>query len=1094
MTDSIVFLTHAIYNVSTCRGKIRKKNRWRNRYMKNTAKTGKLLLAPAVTLAGMIALSGVAAPAGTFVHAASEKESSLTKYTSEYGSKAEAMEAGLELNYQIAAEGAVLLKNENAALPIKITETETPAAKPGDEPTVTRSGNKISVFGYGSIAPNGGGSVNDAEASAGTVTFDSTFYSSFEDAKFEVNPKLKGMYEGYLADKTVNGDADIDMEQYSLPSFEKSYENYADAAVIILGNTSKKQGETGHALQYGEAQKALVNFVTEKFDKVIVLINKSVPMEIDWLKKNDSIDAILLIGEAGTNGLDVTGHLLNGDINPSGRLVDTYAVDQTATPSYVNYNKLGIADMMDMMGTGNDTYKTYKLNDAATNTYFVEYEEGIYVGYRYWETRGYEEGGKTDNWEWYNNHVSYTFGHGLSYTNFSWELLSSSTPAGAIQADGTIRFDIKVTNSGTVAGKDVVELYYTAPYKTGEIEKSYVELGAFAKTGELKPGESETVSLTIKVEDMSSYDYNDANKNQNQGYELDKGDYVVRLARSAHDFVESRTYTLGETANVKSESKNLFEDSNVYADNKFSVKKGLSRANFAGTMPTAVTEDERTKLSAEEYEKFKPVVTDDSNDVMPTQANAATRPEVAEIKLADLAGKTFDDPMWEQLLNQLTVEEMVELFNNGGFHSEALDYIGKPYSLDTDGPLGWTGTGVSGVPYNRFASEPVIASTWNVELAEEMGVMIGEQGLWGSSDRTDGAGISAYTGWYAPGMNLHRSAFDARYTEYYSEDGFLMGKIVAGVSRGLNSKGGYLFIKHFALHNDGAGVFSYRGQMGSAETGKTAGMAVWASEQTMREIYFQAYELAVKEGKARAAMSAFNRIGYTWAGCNKALLTDLLRGEWGFKGFVITDIAIYKGMMDGDAMVRAGGDLVLSGGMGVCEVTDKTTTTATGVKALRNATKNILWTVLNANAMGAPCGAKVVLNANKDFVNTAKTGSAYSATLGGEDLAELNTLYAYDEITYTATGLPAGLSIDSKTGVVSGTPTEAGAFDITVTASANGYESATRNYTLFVSGEGGTSGGCNSSIGFGSAIIVTLGLSALAVTLLAVRRAKSKND
>lgn len=1061
--------------------------------MKTSAKTKKLSALSALTVAGLLAVSGFATPVRPVNAAAG-----VTKYESAYESKAEAREAGLDLNYRIAAEGAVLLKNENAALPVKVTSREVDVpdydmlGRPsGSHKETVWENNKISVFGYGSIAPNGGGSGNDVEASAGTVKFESSFYKSFEDAHLDVNPKLKGMYEGYLADGTVNGDADIDMENYSLPSFEASYENYADAAVVILGNSSKAADETGHMLKYGANQKALVDFACEKFDKVIVLINKSVPMEIDWLKNNAKVDAILVVGEAGTNGLDVVGPLLTGEINPSGRLVDTYAVDQTATPSYVNYNKAGLSNMM----SGNDTYKTYKNGETETDTYFVEYEEGIYVGYRYWETRGFEE---NDEWAWYDQNVSYTFGHGLSYTDFTWELQSSSTEAGAITADGTVKFDVKVTNSGSVAGKDVVELYYTAPYTAGGIEKSYVELGAFAKTKELKPGESQTVSLEIKVEDMASYDYNDANENGHEGYELDAGTYTVRLMRSAHEEVERRDYTLAATANVKSESKNLFEDSNDYADNKFSKK--LSRADFAGTMPDAVTEEERSKLSADEYNKFKYTITDNSEDKMPTQASKVMTAEETTVKLSDLAGKEYGDPLWDKLIDQLTVQEMADLVNNGGFHSEALENIGKPYSHDTDGPLGWTGTGVSGVSYNRFASEPVIASTWNVELAEEMGVMIGEQGLWGSSDRTDGAGISAYTGWYAPGMNLHRSVFDARYTEYYSEDGFLMGNIVAGVSRGLNSKGGYLFIKHFALHNDGGGVMNYRGSMGNSET---SGMAVWADEQTMREVYFKAYEIAVKEGKAGAAMSAFNKIGYTWAGANKALLTDLLRDEWGFKGFVVTDIAIYPGMMNGDAMVRAGGDLVLSGRNNL--VTEKTTGTATGVIALRNATKNILWTVLHSNAMQSPYGAKVILE-KAEYTNTATVGTAYTATLGGEDLASLNTQNSYGSVSYTATGLPAGLSINAQTGEVSGTPTEEGVYEITVTASAEGYESATQRYTLFVkaatggsgsgsgSGSNGGCGSCSSAINAGTGIIFVGGMLALFGTVLAVRKAKGKKD
>ena len=967
-------------------------------------------------------------------------------YESGYASKQEAIEAGAALNLEIAQEGMVLLKNENNALPL--------------------AGTNVTVLGYASVAPAGGGS-SGGDTSGGIVKLQADIYSSLADAGITVNPTVKASYDAWLANEEVSSDAmiaaaDLADEQ---AKWADSLTAYGDAAIIVLNNgsgvVSSMTGSAIVSLDYDAEQYALVDYAAEHFETVIVLINSSRPREIQPLKENEKVDAILCIGEPGDNGFIALGQILTGEVNPSGRTTDTWAVDFEKDPSYANFNKTG---------DPNTGYGRYTVNGELTNTYYVQYEEGIYVGYRYYETRGYEDGE-----DWYNDNVVYTFGYGLSYTTFEWEV-TPVTSSGTITAADTLTFEVKVTNTGDVAGKDVVQLYYTAPYGDAttnptKIEKAHVVLGDFAKTKLLNPGESETVTLTIDVKDMASYDYV-----ADKTYVLDDGVYNIKISRNAHDVVDSVDYTVAAKELINTSVTgytvtNQFDD--VTAGYLAVTDSRLSRADFAGTMPTAAPET--IELTAEEHAAWTWTYGDEETDPwyvpedqMPTQADAATRPAEAAVKLADLVGKDYDDPLWETLIDQLTIEEMASLINNGGFHSVNIDYIGKPYSHDTDGPKGWTGTGTDAAnAFNQFAAEPVIASTFNKDLLYRMGVMIGEQGLWGNSTQESGMAYS-YTGWYAPGMNIHRSPFDSRYTEYYSEDPVLTGTMAAQVSLGAKSMGCYVSMKHFAFHNDGGGVgisfteagFSIGGYRGGADP--SSAMSTWLDEQAAREIYLKGYQICVEDGQASYAMASFNRLGVDWIGGSYALMTEVLRNEWGFKGAVVTDIIIY-GFLPADQMIRAGVDYLLSTGstMGAVGTSQGFTEyDATQVTAMRNATKHILYMVANSNAMQIPKGAKVVYtmptvtNAEGDVeeivIPAADQNKAYETPV--LTTATLNTYGAYSELTYSVTGLPAGLELDAE-GKISGTPTEAGTFEVTVTAQAEGYESAAVVYTIEVNAD-----------------------------------------
>jgi beta-glucosidase len=1002
----------------------------------------KKIVTIALAAMSVIALGQVGTGEGIAIKNVRPLEANKVSYHSDYGSKEEAIEAGAALNKRIAEEGMVLVKNENKTLPL-VTGIGTNATR-------------VSVFGYASYAPAGGGSAS-GDTSGGVVRLSSDIYSSLSDAGYQTNPVTKAFYQNNVttalksdyALNTAFTSAEADM----IPSFNQ----YGDAGIVVISAPDTADKNIANRYALNQAQLDLVKFVEAHFDKVIVLVNSSRPLQMAEIEDDAKVDAVLIIGEPGDNGLDAVGEILNGTVNPSGRLSDTYARDLTKDPSYPNYNTTGDA---------NAGYKHYLSEDGLTtrNAYLSDYEEGVYVGYRYYETRGF-----TDGSTWYDSNVLYTFGTGLSYTDFSYNVVPATTAGSAITKDSKLSFNVEVTNTGSVAGKDVVELYFTAPYGTAAtgnsqvIEKPYVVLGDFAKTDIIQPGDTQTVTVKMDARDMASYDYE-----TDKTYVLDKGTYGLKIQSDAHnvinqtDYVVSAKELVNTSASTGAAITNRFDDVNTVVEAK---QTKFVRSNWDNTFPTAVTEAEQ-KISDADYAAWSAVDADDSSQpwydaTTHTQADATTRPATAAVKLADLVGQPYDSAKWDTLLDELTVDEMKNLIEKGGFQSLGIDYIGKPFAMDTDGPKGWTGSGTKGTAFNKFAAEPVIAATWNKELAYEMGKMIGDQGLWGSSDRTDiadGGRIATYTGWYAPGMNTHRSPFDGRYTEYYSEDGYLTGMMAANASLGAKSKGCYVFLKHFALHDDGGGVGIKMTSSGMAITGyrgtadADSGLSAWCNEQAMREVYLKPFQIAVEKGAATAAMSSFTRIGSTWAGSNRALLTDMLRTEWGFHGMVVTDIAIY-GFLNADNMIRAGGDFVLhTAMMGHVVLSENYTTTQ--ISNMRKACKNILYTVANSNAMQVPLGAGVYYIASA--AGDATVGAAYTAALGG---AVLNTTYAYSTISYSisAGALPAGLTLDAATGAISGTPTKAGEYTFAITAAADGYESSTQFYTIVVNAAKSTS-------------------------------------
>ena len=853
--------------------------------------------------------------------------------------KAEAFANAQEVNLKLAEEGFVLLKNENAALPMN-------------------KGARISVFSKNSVNLSYGGS--------GSGGFDTSnnknLYESLNDAGFVTNPTLKNFYESSQSGpvRTANssdldnGDnqkiatAETPQSKYT-DAVKNSCADYSDAALVVItriggegfdlpryqGNSEGAVSPDSHYLELDQNEIDLLTAVTDgTFKRVVVVFNTPSSFEATFLKDSayaafaDKIDAAVWIGFTGSNGITALGEILNGDVNPSGRLVDTWAADFTKNPSFVNFGTGCLPDTTDKYDGG--------------MYYSVDYEEGIYVGYRYYETRG-----ETDGEDWYNANVVYPFGYGLSYTTFDWTVGDAS--ASEIELGTTITVPVTVKNTGSVAGKEVVQLYASAPYTLGGIEKAHKVLVGFAKTKLLQPGESETVTVSFDPYSAASYDYRDANSNGFSGYELEAGEYTLYVSRNAHESEKAIALNLaadvqiGTDPTTDSEVVNRYTDSEDFLDSDWQLDTMLSRADWEGTWPTPQTAQQHagtdrlyeeirseehnnpTDFDSEEYPWFGEEPTLTLRNLLPSAEAEGYEPVVS-----------YDDERWEELMMGCDEEEMIALINNGAYHTLAMESVGLPATIHGDGPSGFT-CFMSKEQVNgtcQYVSEPVMASTWNINLMNELGEAIGEEGTIG--DKATG---QPYSSIYAPGVNIHRSPFGGRCSEYFSEDPFISGMMGAAEVQGIQSRGVLPTVKHFVANEQ--------------ETHRSIGGDLsWLSEQALREIYLKPFEYTVKLGETRGIMTSFNRIGTRWTGGDYRLLTEILRNEWGFNGLVICDFNTIPQYMIPRMMFYAGGSLDLATQQSAMW-TDCDTSDAGDAIVLMRAVKDVMYALVNSNAMNA---------------------------------------------------------------------------------------------------------------------------------------------
>lgn len=854
-------------------------------------------------------------------------------FTSDYASDDEREQALADMGTTILREGVTLLKNENGTLPLEATS-------------------KISVFGQDSVdSVYGGGGAGSIDTSKAQSLMD-----AFEQAGFDVNPTLTEFYttgagKDYRKTSTdAYGKGTFAVNEVPASAYtddvEKSFASYNDAAIVVIGRSGSESQDlptdklaSGYTyLQLDDDERAMLKMASDNFDKVVVLLNTQNPMELADLE-DDSIDAVMWIGSLGQTGAGGVAEALNGTVNPSGHLPDTYAYDLKSAPSSANFGSYAIVN-----GT-----------DRFTSSYMA-YAEGIYVGYRYYETR-YEDvvlGNKARSNYDYTKQVAYPFGYGLSYTDFTWSDYSMK------KADGGFDISVKVTNTGKTAGKDVVQLYMQSPYtdydKANGIEKASVELVGYAKTDTLKAGASETVTVHVDQESMKTYD------SAGEGtYIMDAGDYYLVAGTDAHNALNNILAAKGKTtADGMTENGNAAlaakhtvhsQDNTTYAksaatdekisnqfddvdlttyDNSFTY---LSRSDWTGSWPATYADGKWTAS-----QKFLDALTIDTAQSEPEQkpTTDTDNPSYGKLNASMLMDTDYADESWSALIGQMSVKELDQLVRIGGYATKSVSSTQLPATTDKDGPAGISSTLVGGESGMGYPSEIVIAATWNSDLAESFGKAIGEDSL-----------ALKVAVWYGPACNIHRNPYGGRAFEYFSEDSYLSGAMCAKVVAGAGSKGVVSTVKHFALNDQ--------------ETNRMGG-AIFANEQTIRQLYLRPFEMSVRDGGATAMMASMNRIGSRWTGGHKGLMTNTLRGEWGFNGFVVTDQASYSVFAYEDLRegLEAGTDLWLNTDAGLWKLPDDDMTDGV-IANMQRAAHNISYAISRSNAMnGLSANSKIV--------------------------------------------------------------------------------------------------------------------------------------
>lgn len=828
----------------------------------------------------------------------------ITKYTLSDATVSKAN----ELAKDVQSEAVTLLKNDDSNLPL--------------------SGKKVNVFGWGSTNPVYGGTGSGSMSKQYKTV---SLLDGMKQAGLKTNTELSKLYTDYRKDRPEVGMfaqdwtlPEVPAKQYS-DKLVSDAKDFSDEAVVVLtrvggegadlptdmkakGITYKNNSKDYDDFQKGESflqlsktERDMIDLVTSNFKKVTLVYNGANTFQFDFLNDYPQIQSVVWCPPAGQTGFSALGEVLAGETNPSGKTSDTFLKDLTKSVSYNNFGKFEYTNMADKAAK----YKGFTGDDVTAIPGFVNYSEGIYVGYKFYEAASDE--GLIN----YDDTVAFPFGYGLSYTSFDQKLDSVKYKGGKVTVTAT------VTNTGDKAGKDVVEAYYNPPYTDGGIEKASKNLAGFEKTKELQPGESQKVTVKFDDDDMASYDYKGA-----KAYMLEKGDYDISIQSDSHHVIDHKAITVKDTVTYDSDSNTHNGDKTV-ATNQFDDVAGdvtyLSRADHFANYKEATAAPTNFKMSDKAKETFynnsnyDPKKFDKDSDKMPTTGAKNG------LKLSDMYGKDYDDADWDKLLDQLTFDDMDNLIANGGYGTQAVKSVGKIQLTDADGPASlnnnFTGVGSIGFP-----ASTAFACTWNKDLAKQFGEMIGDM-----------AHDMHVAGWYAPAMNIHRNAFSGRTFEYFSEDSLLSGVMASSEISGAKSKGVYSFMKHFALNDQ--------------ETKRTEMLCTWTNEQAMRETYLKPFEMSVKEGGAQAVMSSFNYIGNTYAGADSALLQTVLRGEWGFKGFVLTDYFGGYGYQNADQEVRAGNDSMLATTKITNHITDKS---ATSVKAMRQAAHNILYTAANS--------------------------------------------------------------------------------------------------------------------------------------------------